>query len=113
MEFQTTKFDVVQTGIYKDVYQLKLGYYKKDTTEFKVKSYPKTIDGQEKYFPISVPIGEKYTAADFLLEVIVEILDGETEDYLLKFLEKYTGKEYVEINNASAPEQPPIDEIPF
>lgn len=113
MEFQTTQYDVVQTGIYKDIYQLKLGYYKKDTTEFKVKSYPKKVDGVEKYFPISVPIGEKYTAVDFLLDVIVEILDGETEDYLLKFLEKYTGKEYVEASNAIEPPQTDISDCPF
>ena len=79
MEYQTTKFDVVQTGTYKDVHQLKLGYYKKDTTEFKVKSYPKTVDGQEKFFPIAIPLGETATATNFLLALLKEITGNEYE----------------------------------
>jgi len=95
MEYQTTKYDVIQTGTYKDVHQLKLGYYKKDTTEFKVKSYPKTIEGQEKFFPISIPLGDKETATKFLVSLLKEI----------------TG-EYYEVVNYK-PQQATQEDVPF
>jgi hypothetical protein len=73
MEKQVTKWDVIQTGFYKDTYQIKLGYYKKDTVEFKIKGYNKAIEGGEKFFPISIPLGDKETAKTVLLMMLAEL----------------------------------------
>jgi hypothetical protein len=79
MEVQTTKYDIVQTGMYKDNYQAKLGYYNK-AGEFKVKSYPRNReDGSEVYIPVSITIGDSQAKA---------------VNFLLMWLQEITGVEY-------------------
>lgn len=95
MEKSTTKYDVIQTGIYNGNYQAKLGYFDKEGN-FKIKSYPaKNKAGEEKFVPVCVTIGEKEMAVSFLLD----------------WLEEITGDRYEVLN--IKPQQAPLDDVPF
>jgi hypothetical protein len=97
MERATTKYDVVQTGVYQGNHQAKLGWYDK-AGQFKVKSYPvKNKEGEEKFIPVSVTIGDDDTAVQFLLDWLKEI----------------TNMDYMPVKNPGIPPKPVDDGIPF
>lgn len=97
MQRKTTEYDVIETGIYKGIHQLKLGYLGKDG-EFKPKTYKYASKGGGEFsIPITVPLGDKAEAIEFMVD----------------YLKELAGTEYIP-NTANAPARlTEDDDIPF
>ena len=78
MELQTTEYDTIRTGVYKDKHQAIVGYYPKGSSEFKPRTNKVTKKGGgEVFVPVSITIGDTDTATKFLLGWLLEITGQE------------------------------------
>ena len=77
MDLKVTDFDTIRTGVYNGKHQAVVGFINK-AGEFKPRTH-KVIkkDGTEVYPPISITIGDKEMATDFLLGWLKEITGEE------------------------------------
>ena len=77
MQVKTTDYDTIQTGVYAGKHQAVVGWVNKDG-EFKPRAH-KVVkkDGTESFPPISITIGDKETATNFLLDWLKEITGEE------------------------------------